>query len=299
MNSAILLTVRLLGESQALKLGMKGDYVMNQIDIGKFIANCRKEKGLTQAQLAEKLNITDRAVSKWETGKSLPDSSIMLELSNILGVTVNELLSGERIEMNNYEEKVSENLIELKRKDENNMSKNFVISIVYTVTMAIAIMVCFICDIAIFETLSWSLITFSSILVAWIISFPVILLGKRGIFVSLVALSIVTVPFLYVLSLLIGVEAIFSIGFAMTIVTLAFMWPIYFMFRKLEDRKLLATGITFLIAIPFTFLVNFILSKMLGCSVIGVSNLLSVFSLLIVAFAFIIGDYAENKGFTK
>ena len=90
---------------------------MNQIDTGKFIASCRKEKGLTQAQLAEKLNITDRAVSKWETGKCMPDSSIMLELCNILDVTVNELLSGERIEMNNYEEKVSENLIELKRKD--------------------------------------------------------------------------------------------------------------------------------------------------------------------------------------
>ena len=69
---------------------------MNQIDTGKFIAGCRKEKGLTQAQLAEKLNITDRAVSKWETGKCMPDSSIMLELCNILGVTVNELLSGER-----------------------------------------------------------------------------------------------------------------------------------------------------------------------------------------------------------
>ena len=82
---------------------------MNQIDTGKFIASCRKEKGLTQAQLAEKLNITDRAVSKWETGKCMPDSSIMLELCNILDVTVNELLSGERIEMNNYEEKVNEN----------------------------------------------------------------------------------------------------------------------------------------------------------------------------------------------
>ena len=68
---------------------------MNQIDTGKFIASCRKEKGLTQAQLAEKLNITDRAVSKWETGKCMPDSSIMLELCNILDVTVNELLSGE------------------------------------------------------------------------------------------------------------------------------------------------------------------------------------------------------------
>ena len=57
----------------------------------------------------------------------MPDSSIMLELCNILDVTVNELLSGERIEMNNYEEKVSENLIELKRKDENNMNKNTII----------------------------------------------------------------------------------------------------------------------------------------------------------------------------
>lgn len=92
---------------------------MNQIDTGKFIASCRKEKGLTQARLAEKLNITDRAVSKWETGKCMPDSSIMLELCNILDVTVNELLSGERIEMNHYEEKANENLIELKRKDEN------------------------------------------------------------------------------------------------------------------------------------------------------------------------------------
>ena len=65
---------------------------MNQTEIGKFIARCRKEKGLTQTQLAEKLSITDRAVSKWETGRSMPDSSIMLKLCEILGVTVNELL---------------------------------------------------------------------------------------------------------------------------------------------------------------------------------------------------------------
>lgn len=58
---------------------------------------------LTQMQLAEKLGITDRAVSKWETGKSMPDSSIMLELCEILGITVNELLSGEVITMENYE----------------------------------------------------------------------------------------------------------------------------------------------------------------------------------------------------
>ena len=67
--------------------------MIDQDKIGKFIALCRKEKGLTQAQLGEKLNISDRAVSKWETGKCMPDSSIMLELCDILGITVNELLS--------------------------------------------------------------------------------------------------------------------------------------------------------------------------------------------------------------
>ena len=83
---------------------------MNQIKIGKFIASCRKEQGMTQANLAEKLGITDRAVSKWENGKSMPDSGIMLELCELLEINVNELLSGEKIDMNNYEEKTEENL---------------------------------------------------------------------------------------------------------------------------------------------------------------------------------------------
>ena len=78
---------------------------MNQEMIGKFISSCRKDKGLTQMQLAEKLNITNRAVSKWETGKSLPDASIMLDLCEVLGITVNELLCGERIAMENYQKK--------------------------------------------------------------------------------------------------------------------------------------------------------------------------------------------------
>ena len=71
---------------------------MNQLKIGKFIADCRKEQNLTQSQLAEKLNITDRAVSKWETGRAMPDSSLMLDLCEILGITVTDLLNGERVE---------------------------------------------------------------------------------------------------------------------------------------------------------------------------------------------------------
>ena len=74
---------------------------MNQIKIGKFIAECRKKNNLTQMQLAEKLNITDRAISKWENGKGMPDSSLMLDLCHELNISVNELLCGELIEMNN------------------------------------------------------------------------------------------------------------------------------------------------------------------------------------------------------
>lgn len=92
---------------------------MDQVKIGKFIAECRKKSNLTQMQLAEKLNITDRAVSKWENGKGMPDTSIMLDLCNELKISVNELLSGEVLEMNNYNEKMEQNLIEIiKQKEE-------------------------------------------------------------------------------------------------------------------------------------------------------------------------------------
>jgi transcriptional regulator with XRE-family HTH domain/DNA-directed RNA polymerase subunit RPC12/RpoP len=86
---------------------------MDQIKIGKFIAERRKMQNLTQMQLAEKLGITDRAVSKWENGKTLPDASIMLELCGILGVSVNDLLTGEVVTMENYQENMEKKLLEM------------------------------------------------------------------------------------------------------------------------------------------------------------------------------------------
>lgn len=96
---------------------------MDQVKIGKFIASCRKKNNLTQMQLAEKLNITDRAISKWENGKSMPDSAIMLDLCNELKISVNELLCGEVIKMNDYNEKAEELLIEMAKKEEEQNKK--------------------------------------------------------------------------------------------------------------------------------------------------------------------------------
>lgn len=84
---------------------------MNQEKIGKFIATCRKEKNLTQVELAEKLGVTDRSVSKWENGKCMPDLSLFKPLCEELGITINELLSGEKIKEEIYQEKFEENIV--------------------------------------------------------------------------------------------------------------------------------------------------------------------------------------------
>ena len=91
---------------------------MDLSKIGSFIAECRKNKKITQEQLADKLCITNRAVSKWERGLSLPDASIMLELCVILDISVNELLNGEKIDVKDYKEKNETLLLELAKQEE-------------------------------------------------------------------------------------------------------------------------------------------------------------------------------------
>ena len=87
--------------------------------IGSFIQERRKLKGLTQLELANALHVTDRAISKWECGRSMPDSSIMLDLCKVLEISVNELLTGEVLEMNDYSKQAEMNLLEaVKNKEE-------------------------------------------------------------------------------------------------------------------------------------------------------------------------------------
>ena len=87
---------------------------MNQEKIGKFITELRKQKNMTQQELADKLNVTDRAVGNWENGRRLPDYSILKDLCDTLGITINELLSGEKIPKDEYLENAEKNLIRLR-----------------------------------------------------------------------------------------------------------------------------------------------------------------------------------------
>lgn len=111
---------------------------MNQEKIGKFIATCRKENGYTQSSLAEKLGITDRAISKWENGKSMPDASIMLELCELLKINVNELLTGEHIVMDNYKSVAEKQLVELKTQEEKANKKVIYVVIVLLIMLVLS-----------------------------------------------------------------------------------------------------------------------------------------------------------------
>lgn len=115
---------------------------MDQVKTGEFIAQMRKEKNLTQNELAEKLNISNKTVSKWETGKGMPEVSLMLPLCEVLGITVNELLSGENITSENYNAKAEENFISIIKEKEYNKKKITIALIVMAIALACAIALC-------------------------------------------------------------------------------------------------------------------------------------------------------------
>lgn len=111
---------------------------MDQIRIGRFIAEARKLQNLTQKQLAELLCISDKTVSKWERGKGLPEVSLMLPLCGVLNITVNDLLSGQRVSETNYQKKAEENMMSLIKENEEN-KKRMAVSVICGVITIIAV----------------------------------------------------------------------------------------------------------------------------------------------------------------
>lgn len=132
---------------------------MNQIKIGRFIAERRKNANLTQKQLAEKLGITDKAISKWERGVAMPDTSIMLELCDILCISVNELLSGEKINVENDDRRNEQLLLDMAEElEKKNKTVWFSMWTILTVSMTALISGNFVARFLIPEGV-WQLIT--------------------------------------------------------------------------------------------------------------------------------------------
>ena len=120
---------------------------MDQIRIGKFIAESRKAKGLTQRQLADTLSISDKTISKWECGKGLPEVSLMLPLCAALDITVNDLLSGEKVSTADYQEKAEGNMINLMKENEERMALSIITGIITIIAVCALIVIVSLIDL--------------------------------------------------------------------------------------------------------------------------------------------------------
>lgn len=112
---------------------------MDQIKIGKFIAKERKVRKYTQRELADKLGISDKTISKWERGNGFPEVSLLLPLCNELEITVNELLSGERLQEVDYKKKAEENMVNLVKEAQESKKKIVMSALVATLVIIAAV----------------------------------------------------------------------------------------------------------------------------------------------------------------
>ena len=113
---------------------------MDQIKIGKFIKECRKEKNLTQQELADKLMVSFKTISKWECGKGLPEVSLFIPLCEELNITVNELLNGCHIDKDNYMEKAEEKLLDNVSKERSRNKKLLITEAIISITLIIQLL---------------------------------------------------------------------------------------------------------------------------------------------------------------
>lgn len=266
---------------------------MNNEKMGKFISEMRKSQNLTQKDLASRLEITDKAISKWERGISCPDISLLIPLAQILGVTTSELLNGEK---GASPEKSGEALVEetLLYSDKSAAQKldraRGMIFTFLSSSFILAAVICFICDFCIAGQLTWSYLVAFSLLFGWLLLLP--LFKARGHIIRnlLLALSLTAIPYLAVLSRLLGLPVLYKMGAVISVISLLGLWCIYLSFSKIAHRKLYAAGILLLVIIPvmwgINYTVSFFLRQPLDASTKFVDSLTTLALLVSAAYCF-------------
>ncbi len=269
---------------------------------GKFIYEMRKAQNLTQKDLAEKLDVTDKAISKWERGLSCPDISLLIPLSKILDVTTSELLNGEKKtapQQELTEATVEEALQYSSRSTRQKMEqikKNTLV--ILSASFLIAAIICLICDFGITESLTWSPLVLVSLVFSWMVLLPFFQSKKKIIKKTFLVLSILIIPYLAALAWLLKESLIFRLGACVSIISIAALWCIYGVFTKLRNRKLRALGITLLLAVPTSLGINYTVAYLISQPKKNIAeDVVNVLSLLISAIICFGIDYlmAQRK----
>lgn len=258
--------------------------------MSELIVKLRKEKGLTQRMLAEELGVTDKAVSKWERGISCPDIALVAPLAKVLGVSTGELLAGELEQNTKDEQKAVEIVVDstlkyaehVKRYERVNARK--IIGTVFSALCLIGIIVCIICNLAISQNLTWAWYPILSTIYGWVVIFPAIWPIRKGIRLSLLILTISTVPFLIGLDMVLGgTDLLVSLGIPCAVIGFVFLWGVYFLAGRMKKRPVLAAAISVLAAIPFQLLYGLVISFYIDEPIIDVWDVMSDAILLLIA----------------
>lgn len=273
---------------------------MNMADL---IAERRKEKGMTQKQLADKLGITDKAVSKWERGNGQPDISYLEPLAEALGITVSELLKG-KVEDSPQEEAAGDDgddVIVKKTLDYANSVyqarsrsiPRIVAASVFAVGLA-GIITTAIVDYALNGGFTWSLLPISAILFLWLCVAPLFLARKRPADGMLLSTSIAIVPFLYLICRLTGGDWFTSVGISMAASGIVILWLIRAVFAtKLTIWNKLA--VSALVSAAGNIAIAVVLGRILANGGFGIWNLMSVAILVVIAVLLYAVGRATNR----
>ncbi len=271
--------------------------------MGPFIAQLRKEKKLTQKDLAVQLHITDKAVSKWERGLSCPDIALLAPLADILGVTTGELLNGQRSGAAPPEEveRTIDNALVYAESTATAKMASFRnrLTVSFSAVLLLGLLVCSICDLAISGRFSWSLYPITAILFVWLVFLPLVKYGSKGLPGALALFSVLILPFLYGISRIVGEPMVLTIGIRMSLYGTVYLWCVYLIFRKAKGRKILAAAGSVLLTIPLCAVIDLSLAKPLSVSPFDRWDLLSFAIIITVAAALLILDHFTASRLTE
>lgn len=259
---------------------------MNMADL---ISQRRKEKGMTQKQLADKLGVTDKAVSKWERGNGYPDITYLEPLAEALGVTVSELLKGKAHDPGQEAEEESDETIVKSTldyassvyEDRSKKAPRIVMLLVLALGL-VGIITTSIVDYALNSGFTWSLFSISAIIFSWLCVLPLFLQSKRRVDIALLSFSVFLLPFLFVISRLVGGSWFGGVAVPMAVAGLVILWAIRAVFAtKLSIWNKL--GISFLVVAAGNVGISFMSGRIFGVGGFDVWNLMSVAILVVIA----------------
>lgn len=247
-------------------------------NMGALIRAARTERGLKQRELAERLGVTDKAVSKWENGGSCPDIALLIPLAEILGLEVTELLQGRRHQTAPDPEEIALCTLTYSQETTQRRRRNLRLWLfgLLSALFLLSAVVCWIVDIALHQNLTWSLIVCCSLVLAWAVLLPLLTAERRPVLWSLAALSAAILPYLYILGDLLGNPWVFRFGLPIAPASMLYLLGVYAMVRVYRRRKWRAAAEILDCTVVLTVYIDFITYAYLGTEMTWIAPLCTI-----------------------